>query len=187
MVKFVDVAGIPLLLILLGGCTTTAYRPWNGKNTGYTSHKVGDGMYTVVFHGAQSMKQSEVKDLALLRAAEIALENGFSYFVVEKELFRKVLNLKKKDPPIKLRTHTAERNSSANARLPRTQPGYVGGSTVSPYYKSTTTTVHSPRVREPEMTLGIRLVSADAKVAPETSIISAPEIISRVKASYGIK
>lgn len=80
----------PLALVasalILGACATaqpTVYRPQaNASDVGYTHYKMEDGRYRVTFRGGSGAPIGQVTDYALLRAAELALSDGYSWFRV---------------------------------------------------------------------------------------------------------
>ena len=61
----------------------------DGENVSITSeyidYHMGGDRYTVIAVQKEGMSESEAKDKALKRAAELAVENGYSYFKVESE------------------------------------------------------------------------------------------------------
>jgi len=72
-----------VLPVLFGGCASTPYqRTGNKIYGGYTSLRLSHDTYNVAFQGNENSKSSQVHDFALLRSAELTLENGFKYFVV---------------------------------------------------------------------------------------------------------
>lgn len=80
----------PLALVacalILGACATaqpTIYRPQtNATDVGFTQYKMEDGRYRVTFRGGPGASVGQVTDYALLRAAELALADGYSWFRV---------------------------------------------------------------------------------------------------------
>ena len=68
-----------LLLTAFAGCTT-AYQP-QGANGGYTETQVGANVFRVTFKGNLRSTQVETNDMALLRAAELSVKNGYPFFV----------------------------------------------------------------------------------------------------------
>jgi len=63
-------------------CTcSTPYQP-KGALGGYSSHKLGDNTYKVVFKGNQHTKAESVYNYLERRCAEITIENGHEYFIV---------------------------------------------------------------------------------------------------------
>jgi hypothetical protein len=74
-----------LLLAVTCGCAATGYHP-DGVNGGYEECRIQQGIYRIDFHGNRYTSKSTVKDFVLLRAAELTLQEGHSYFeTIEKE------------------------------------------------------------------------------------------------------
>ena len=85
--KRVNATVAMFLSILLISCTT-GYRPLN-DSSGYWDERIepSSNKFTIGYDGnkwhSNPVNQKErVMDLALLRSAEVALENGFKYFIV---------------------------------------------------------------------------------------------------------
>ncbi len=71
--------------MMLAACATavgTAYAPADSKGYGYTETRVEADRYRVVFSGDGATPVAAVEDYALLRAAELAVENGYDWFRV---------------------------------------------------------------------------------------------------------
>ena len=71
------------------GCTllgsrTTPYQP-HGSRGGYTENLLQENLLEVAFYGNTYTSKRQVKDFALLRAAEVSLKVGGSYFIVVKD------------------------------------------------------------------------------------------------------
>lgn len=64
----------------LVGCATQ-YQKYSFSG-GYTDVKIQDNIFKVSFYGNAYISKDNVQNFALLRSAEVALENGYSYFVV---------------------------------------------------------------------------------------------------------
>ena len=79
------------LCILLAGCaaTPTPYQKCKesllGATGGYEDVKIQDSVYAISFTGNAYMTQGMVNNLALLRGADITLDNGYEYFVLLEE------------------------------------------------------------------------------------------------------
>jgi hypothetical protein len=73
-----------ILILFVAGCTTP-YQQQNCKTFtgGYSEAKKGDNIYHVVFNGNGYTPLDKVKDYALLRSAEVTIENGFAYFRID--------------------------------------------------------------------------------------------------------
>jgi hypothetical protein len=76
---------LTLLAITLGlsGCAT-GYGP-SGFSGGYEDMKIQDNIYRVSFTGNAYTNKREAADFAMLRCAELTLENGAKYFAVVTE------------------------------------------------------------------------------------------------------
>ena len=93
--RFVKISSVilPILLsVLLSSCTTTSYQELD-SSVGYWDEKVNQSADTfkIGFDGAEwnrnsIAEQEKVIDYALLRSAEVALDNGFRYFVISENL-----------------------------------------------------------------------------------------------------
>lgn len=68
----------------LAACATaSSYRQRQDGDVGWRQIKLQENVWRVDYEGGPDMDLSVAKDLALLRAAELALESGAPYFVVE--------------------------------------------------------------------------------------------------------
>ena len=73
-------AGFTIAMLLLTGCATSYQSDsWTG---GFSEIQLGEDLYHVSFEGNRYTDTKRVRDFALLRAAEIALENGYDYFAI---------------------------------------------------------------------------------------------------------
>jgi len=71
------------LLAALAACATavgTLYGPADSKGYGYAETRIEADRYRVVFAGDGATPPNVVEDYALLRAAELAVENGYDWF-----------------------------------------------------------------------------------------------------------
>lgn len=74
------------VLCFLVSCGATPYQCGIGKYTGgYTETQMAPDTFRVVFAGNGFTPTQMAQDFATLRAAELALEKGFGYFVVVSE------------------------------------------------------------------------------------------------------
>ena len=69
-----------LLCLSLVGCATGYHG--KGLTGGYSNMKLQDNIFKVTFNGNAYLSMEKAKDFALLRSAEITIENGYKYFVV---------------------------------------------------------------------------------------------------------
>jgi hypothetical protein len=69
-----------MLLLSLCGCATS-YRPMkNGQ--GYSDTQIAADRFLVTFQGNGQTSADQASDFAMLRAAQLTLQHGFSYFAV---------------------------------------------------------------------------------------------------------
>ena len=83
---------ILLTLMVFGivGCTTT--QEYNYTVDGSSLVQLNDNIYKLTLGGNAFMSESKVKDFALLRVSEVALEKGYKYFeVIENETTEKII------------------------------------------------------------------------------------------------
>jgi hypothetical protein len=71
---------IILLSILLSGCATS-YQS-SGSTGGYSETQLDENVFKISFRGNGFTGRERVADFALLRSAELSLQNGYKYFVV---------------------------------------------------------------------------------------------------------
>jgi len=69
-----------LIAFSLQGCATT-YQS-SGFSGGYSETQLDENVFKVSFNGNGYTGRERVSDFTLLRSAELALKNGFKYFVV---------------------------------------------------------------------------------------------------------
>jgi hypothetical protein len=68
------------LALLMVSCATS-YKP-NGLTGGFSSTQLDVNVFQVSFRGNGYTKRERANDFALLRSAEVALENGYEFFVI---------------------------------------------------------------------------------------------------------
>lgn len=71
---------IVILIALTYGCATS-YQP-HGFTGGYSHKKLNRDIYEVTFSGNGYTGASTVRAYALRRAAELAIEKGYDYFII---------------------------------------------------------------------------------------------------------
>jgi len=72
-------------VLTLAACETvpTRYQPAAGPQAvGYSEYKIEPGRYRITFQGGPGAPPQQVSDYALLRAADLALANGYDWFRV---------------------------------------------------------------------------------------------------------
>jgi len=74
---------IAAVLALTGCATPTVYGPAAGPaRVGFSDYRIEAGRYRVTFTGGGGAPIAQVADFALLRAAELALRDGYDWFRV---------------------------------------------------------------------------------------------------------
>ncbi len=71
---------LALTCLLMTGCILP-YAPY-GPFGGYTDTELAPDLYRVVFHGNNHTSRERTEDMTLLRASELTLNEGFSYFAI---------------------------------------------------------------------------------------------------------
>ncbi|WP_419321118.1 CC0125/CC1285 family lipoprotein [Caulobacter sp. ErkDOM-E] len=82
-------AGLALSLLLLSGCASapTLYAARTASaGVGYSEFRLEPGRYRVTFQGGPGAPVEQVSDYALLRAAELAVRDGYDWFRVSDRL-----------------------------------------------------------------------------------------------------
>jgi outer membrane protein TolC len=83
---------LPALAALsVAACATapTLYQPAAGpKAIGYSEYRIEPGRYRITFRGGPGAPMEQVSDYALLRAADLALANGYDWFRVSDRFVR---------------------------------------------------------------------------------------------------
>lgn len=80
-------------LVALASCATqTPYKPAEKRGEeGYTETRLGENRYRITFVGNTTTPAETVKDYALLRAAELTLQEGYEWFqIMERDNDKKV-------------------------------------------------------------------------------------------------
>jgi hypothetical protein len=68
------------LALALTGCATT-YQD-SGFSGGYSETQLDENVFKVTFRGNGFTKRERTEDFTLLRSADLALQNGYKYFVI---------------------------------------------------------------------------------------------------------
>lgn len=64
----------------MAGCATGYHS--SGVTGGYQDTKIQEGMYRISFQGNGASGEQRSADFSMLRASEVALADGFQYFVI---------------------------------------------------------------------------------------------------------
>ena len=74
----------PLIALFLAACETVPsapYAPATGPQAvGFSEIRLEQDRYRVSYRGSAKLDQARIEDLALLRAADLALANGYDWF-----------------------------------------------------------------------------------------------------------
>jgi hypothetical protein len=74
-----------LAALSLAACasTPTVYQPAGGPSAvGYSEYRIEPGRYRVMFRGGSGASERQVMDFALMRAADLAIAEGYDWFRV---------------------------------------------------------------------------------------------------------
>ncbi len=66
--------------VILSGCATPYHK--KGLMGGFSETQLGENIFRVTFKGNGFTSPERASDFTLLRSAEVALENGFKYFII---------------------------------------------------------------------------------------------------------
>lgn len=78
------IISVLIVALLLASCAT-GYGQKSFFSGGFEDTQLGPDIFRVSFSGNDSTSMARTKDFALLRSAELALGNGYPYFVVVDE------------------------------------------------------------------------------------------------------
>lgn len=71
---------VTVFVLVISGCATT-YQS-NGFSGGYSETQLDENIFKVTFRGNGFTNRERTEDFTLLRSAELALQNGYKYFVI---------------------------------------------------------------------------------------------------------
>lgn len=77
--------------LLVFGCGATAYQPYS-LTGGYSDKKLSEDEFIIAFNGNIRTDEDRAIHFTMLRAAEITLNNGYKYFVIEQGTFKLLSN-----------------------------------------------------------------------------------------------
>jgi len=89
------VVAASLSFCFLAGCASQYHAYNNGSGTGYTDTPIRKGVYEIASVGRPGTPEIEIRNLATIRAADLATKNGARYFEITSSKFeaRKRLEL----------------------------------------------------------------------------------------------
>lgn len=82
--KALNILAAAIIALTITGCATGYHS--TGYSGGYTDAKLSENAFSVMFSGNTHTSRERVKDFALLRACEVCLSHGFSYFEVTSDI-----------------------------------------------------------------------------------------------------
>lgn len=168
--------GLLAAALLLSACSgyTPYQRIGNRRDGGYSHSRQSDNTYTVTYQGTEFSKPEQIYDYALLRCAELTVECGYKFFVVNSN---------------NERSRTAYRYTPGFAPT-RTTEYRTTSSGYTYRYTSTTpgTPGHSHNVKIPAYALSIKMYADVTGVrAPASDIHEAAPLIVQLKAKHKLK
>ncbi|MFQ6613143.1 MAG: hypothetical protein ACE5D2_08615 [Fidelibacterota bacterium] len=92
-----------LLPVLLIWSCATPYRP-KGLLGGYSDKQVAEGVFEVRFEGNQHTSAQKVQTYLLYRSAELALEQGYPYFMILSDKSYQLIYSEIPEPVVPFRT-----------------------------------------------------------------------------------
>ncbi|MCG2725331.1 MAG: hypothetical protein L6420_03565 [Elusimicrobia bacterium] len=163
--KFNYIILVVFFVSVFSGCATAYKR--NGFTGGYSETQLGENIFQVSFRGNGYSSRTRASDFALLRSAEIALENGFRYFIItDAEKYSKESTYK-----TPTRSHTTGSVSSYG--------NYSYGSAKTKTYGGQTYKFSKP-------TANNTIVCFKEKPNIEGAVFDANFIVSSIKGKYNI-
>ena len=161
------------VVLFLGGCAT-AYQSL-GFTGGFSETQLDTNVFTVTFKGNGYTGRDKANDFALLRSAELALENGFKYFVIV-------------DAQQYSKNSTYATPTTATTRINANTYGRYGNNTTynAETYGTATTTVSGGQtynISKPRTTNTIICFTEK----PEGFVYNAEFIAASLKQKYGIQ
>lgn len=154
-------------IIFMSGCAT-GYKSVRFTG-GYSDTKLQDDVYEVSFKGNGYTGRDKAKDFALLRASEVALNNGYKYFVIlEGENTTKT----------QMYTTPVQANTYGNVNMYGNTGTYSG----TTHYSGGQTFI----AHKPQTSLTIKCLK-EKPTASEVFVYDAVQIKENLSTKYGIK
>lgn len=162
------------LSLLFAGCHTPYQRIGNKKDGGYSTTRNGKDSYTVTYQGPESSDPEVIYDYALLRSAELTIECGYKFFVVnsDNDRSREKLRYVPGSPGIR----TTEYHTT------------LSGHTYAYSGYTASTPGHAVPVKVPVFTLMIKMYTqAEGIGAPASLTHEAAPLIAELKKKHDLK
>ncbi|MEQ3746901.1 MAG: hypothetical protein ABNH53_11790 [Henriciella sp.] len=161
-------------MLFVTACAT-AYQP-QGFSGGFSEIPIAEDAYKINVQGNGFTNAGRVNEMALLRGAELANENGYSYFVVLDNATYKQTS-----------QYTTPSTSTTNTY--GSSQAYIYGNTVNAYGSSTSKTTYNPgqtyNIVKPGVDVIIQFVPAE--YAREARALSVTQIYSMYAEKYGLE
>ena len=159
-----------IILVLCSGCATPYMS--EGFMGSFKSTQIQDGMFRVNFRGNAYSHTDRVEDFALLRSAELALENGYKYFVIMGE---------------NQETSTVGVTTPVTANTTGNMNMYGGNGYAYGHYRGTTTYSGGNTffINRPSASMVIQCFKEKPNVSG--MIYDAEQVRTNIKKSYGIQ
>ena len=156
-----------LIIFVITGCmTSTPYQPMGFKG-GYENTQLDKNVFEVTFSGNGLTSRQRVRDFAMLRSAELTIQNGYKYFISINENTSSTQHT-----VVTPKTSTTDHNISVS-------DGYAYGT-------SNTTTYGGQQMRINKPTTVMRIICLNKKPNDVLSY-NAYFIIKSIKNKYDIK
>jgi hypothetical protein len=162
--------------LLLTSCAT-AYKP-AGFGGGFSSAQLDVNVFQVSFQGNGYTRQDRAADFALLRSAEVALENGYQYFaIVDRERYSKQAAWTTPSSSTTNLNATTYGNLSSYGNV-GTYSGNTYGTATTTNYGGQTFLINFPNVTNTIVCF---------KERPEGFVYNAPFVVKSMKEKYGLE
>ncbi|WP_221032482.1 CC0125/CC1285 family lipoprotein [Actomonas aquatica] len=169
-------------LLLLSGCMV-GYQS-HGVNGGHSFSRTGPDTFDVSYQSNTSLYQDQLHDYCMLRAAEVAIEYGFTHFAVEGELYSQVTQYM---PTTSTTTVTVPPAAGSSSGSSSSGSGSSGGSASAKPTTATVTTTGATPMAFPVFTLRIKCYPTFPTATPHTGIVwDAEDVREEMAAKYGI-
>ncbi len=93
MLKLIDARSVALAaacftLVACAATGPTAYTAADDKGYGYSETRVEENRYRITYRGGGGVPADEVENYALMRAAELSVQNGYDWFhIVSRDVY----------------------------------------------------------------------------------------------------
>ena len=167
---------------LIAGCAT-GYQATSFSG-GYKDLKIQDGLYKISFEGNGYTSMEKAADFALLRAAELALEQGYPFFVIAEH--NNAVKNESFTTPVTANTQGTYRGSSRNLGT-YAAGSYYGTENTRGSYSSTTTYSggETYNIEKPRTRLTVEYFRGRPINYPGT-VYEAKQVQTNIKNQYGV-